>query len=188
MDEIDTCYFAPEIEQSVVSLLWHEPERLAGFYRDFDLGLHIGQIHLHIILDAINQAYGELGTTDFATVAQIVRELGKLTTIGGLDGLNQVYTAQLYGREDRSRTDKIWTEYLRLLRYYAQNRKQDPPRQTDFFTKGWLKLYPNKTKYSELSPDATGTGKIAGRTYLATARLELDPLGEEFFNISLILK
>jgi hypothetical protein len=184
-DQNNTSYFAPEVEQAVVSLCWHEPERLAQFYREFDPGAHIGQPHLLVILEAIAIAYGELGTTDFAAIVQIVRELGRMVSCGGLDGLNQVYQAQLDGRTNPEHTEKIWTEYLRLLRYYAQNRKADPPRSADFFTRGHLCLYPNKTKSLQSQPDATGEGKIAGKAYRATAWLEPGNHGQKFFKINL---
>jgi hypothetical protein len=177
-----TFYFAPEIELSVVSLCWHEPERLAGFYRDFDLAVHIGQPHLRIILEAINQAYGHLNTTDWASVVQLIRELGKLEHVGGLDGLNEVYQAQFYGRDNAERTEKIWADYLRLLRYYAANRKEIPPRPPDFFTRGSITLYPNKAKTSLLAPDAAGEAKIAGRRYQAALYID----SQQVFRISLV--
>jgi hypothetical protein len=187
-DPPPTFYFAPEIEQAVVSLCWHEPERLAQLYRDFDLVVHIGQPHLRIILEAINQAYGHLNTTDWASVVQLIRELGKLEHVGGLEGLNEVYQAQFYGRDNTERTEKIWADYLRLLRYYAENRKEVPPRPPDFFTSGILRLYPNKTKTLPTQPDATGEGKIGGKLYRATAWLEPDKYSQHFFKVDLIPK
>jgi hypothetical protein len=184
-----TFLFAPEIEQTIVSLLWHQPDRLPGFMRDLDPAVHITQPHLRKILEAISVAWGELGADlDWPIVIQIIRELGHFEDCGGLEGLDEVYRAAEYGYSDRVLADQIFGHYLQMLRHYAQNRQADPPRKPDFFTRGALRLFPNKNKKSDSAPDAVGDGKIAGKLYSASAWIESDAFGQKIFKINLVPK
>jgi hypothetical protein len=185
--EAYTFYFAPEIELSVVSECWHAPDRLSVVKRELDPAVHLTQPHLRWILEALDLAYRELGAVNFEIVVQVLREMHHLEDCGGLEGLNEVYKAAAYGR-DPVRDQKIFDAELAMLKQYAINRKVDPPHPPDFFTRGQLVLYPNKTKHFDSQPDATGEGKIGGRCYRATAWLESDQHGQEFFKVSLTPK
>lgn len=184
-----TFFFAPEIELSTVSILWHQPHRLGGFLRDLDPLVHLAQPYLRKIVEALLIAWGELGPDlDWATVVQIIRELGAFEQCGGIQGLDEVYSAAQYGFEDQARSDKIFGHYVQMLRTYAQNREADPPRVPDYFTRGVINLYPNENKKGAGAPDAIGEGKIAGKLYRATASPQSDGTGRKFLKITLVPK
>jgi hypothetical protein len=163
-DDGMTFLFSPEIEEATVSIIWKHPERVAAFLRDFDPTVHLVQLHLRIIVEAINIAYGELGAADFPIVLQVVRELGQLGECGGIPGLNKVYEASYY-------TSPIFEEYLRLLREYAEHRQTDPLTPLHFFTNGKGTLYKNKNKTRPNDPDYIGPAKVRGRSYRLRAWL-----------------
>jgi hypothetical protein len=162
--EQQTFLFAPEIEQSLVSMCWHEPERVALVYRELNPAVHLVQPHLRMVLEAINIAYGQLGCADWATVVQVVRESGQFEECGGLEGLNALYDCRAYGR-DLARDQVIFDDYVQMLKEYALNRAQEPPRPADYFTGGKGTLYPNKVRKSPQSADFIGTAVVAGKHY-----------------------
>jgi hypothetical protein len=176
--------FAAEIELCMVSLLWHEPERCALFYRELDPAVHILQRHLRLICQAINLAYAELNCADWATVVECVRELGYLEEVGKLEGLNTVYEAMQY-RGDKSNTDAIFSHYIECLKEYARARKSDPPRSVHMFTGGKFCMRENKNKRAGNSPDSVGEGRIAGRCYEARGWRKTASDGQPFYDITL---
>jgi hypothetical protein len=167
-----TQVFAPEIENSIVSILWHEPERCGQFFRELDPRVHLMQPALRIIAKAIDLAFRELfcelGTSDFTLVVQVVRELRGFEEVGGLEGLNQIYARYEY-RSSKEAIDQIFTEYIRLLKAYAAGRKEDPPAMPYRFNRGDINLVENKNKRSVSSPHYVGEGKVAGYPYRAAA-------------------
>jgi hypothetical protein len=184
--------FAPEIEASLVSMCWHEPERVALVYRQLDPAIHLVQPHLRLVLEAINIAYGQLGSADWASVVQVVREGGQFEECGGLEGLNALYDLRAYGR-DQARDEVIFSDYLQMLKHYARNRAQEPPRKADYFTGGHLDFYLHKAndpaKEPGLgNPDLIGEGKVAGKIYLGSAWTERDAKGQKFLKIRLMPK
>src|ERR1700756_1058313 len=89
--ETSTFLFAPEIENAFMGLVWRQPDRLADVKRQLDPAIHFIQPHLRWILEAIDLAYRELGTVDFASVIQVLRELGRFEDVGGLEGAKDVW-------------------------------------------------------------------------------------------------
>jgi hypothetical protein len=186
--EAHTFYYAPEIEAALVSFAWHEAERLATIYRELDPAIHLSQPHLRWLLDAIDLAYRDLGCVNFEVVIQVLRETGHLEDCGSLEGANQVYGLEEYGREDSIRNEKIFRHYLEMLKTYAVHRKIVPPRPVYVFTSGSLVLHQNKVKTFQNGPAAIGEGKIAGRSYCAAMWIQIDEHGQKIYKVSLTPK
>jgi hypothetical protein len=167
MEPPPTFHFAPEIEQSLVSLCFYAPERIAILKRELDLGLHFTRPQLRHILEAIELAYRELGQSDFASVIQTLRELGRLEDCGGPSGVNQIFEEYRYGFSSPQAQEEIFLHYVDMLKRYAVARESNT--NVLFFNRGQLLLCPNKTKASPHSPDYIGKGKVAGKPYCATA-------------------
>jgi hypothetical protein len=162
-----TFHFAPEIEQSLVSLCFYAPERIAMLKRKLDLDVHFTRPELRHILVAIELAYGELNASDFATVIQVLHELGHLEDCGGPPGVNQVFEEYRYGFSSPQAQTEIFDHYVDMLKRYALARSSNT--NMLFFNRGDLLLSPNKTKASPHSPDYIGNGKVAGKPYCARA-------------------
>jgi hypothetical protein len=167
MEPLSTFNFAPEIEQSLVSLCFYAPERIALVYRQLDPALHITRPELRHILEAIDLAYRELGLRDFASLIQILRELGHLEACGGPPGVNAVLEEYRYGFSCPQAEAEIFDHYLDMLKRYALARSSNSI--VLFFNRGDLLLTPNKIKASPHSPDYIGIGKVAGKPYSARA-------------------
>jgi hypothetical protein len=181
VSENHTFYYAVEIEASIVSECWHCPERLSVIYRELDPQVHFTQPHLRWILEALDLAYRQLGTVNFETAVQVLREMNRLEDCGGLDGVNQVYKLAELGR-DPVRDQKIFDSELAMLKAYAINRATEPPRAPDFFTSSKATLYLNKVKRSDSVPDYLGELQFKGRRYSVKIWRSLDG---EFLNLSL---
>jgi DnaB-like helicase N terminal domain len=162
---MDSFTFAPEIEQAMVSLCFYNPDRISVVMRELDPGVHFTQPHLRQILSAIDLAYRELGEHDFASVVTVLREQGQLNACGGSAGVNSVFEEFRYGFSSPQAEDEIFAHYIEMLKSYAIGRKTNEPVYR--FNRGDIRLFPNKTKYSESAPDYVGEGKIAGRLYRA---------------------
>ena len=182
MSEVHTFHFAPEIEQAIVSICWHEPERLGLVYRELDAAVHLTQPHLRHILEAISLGYRELGCVDFPIVTQVLRETRRLDDCGGLPGVNEVYNAQAYGREDSARNQAIFEHYMEMLKTYALHRTSQALESPYRFTGGSGTLFPNKVRRSPQSPDFEGPAAGAGKKY--SVRLWSAPDGS-FLNFKL---
>jgi hypothetical protein len=163
-EQSQTFFFAPEIEYSIVCMLWHEPDRCGTFYRELDPQIHLTQPKLRFILEAIDLSYRELGTTDFAIVADTVRELGRLDECGGKEGLLEVFNA-VFHRATRETNDAIFLHYVEMLRGYAIGRANKT--LVFRFNRGDVFLVQNKTRKSVSSPDLIGSARVAGRHYRA---------------------
>lgn len=179
-EETATFHFAHEIESAVVSLLWHEPERCGEFFRELDPDLHLSQPNLRVIAQAISLTWRELGTTDFAIVVQMVRELSGLEEAGGIEGLNSVYLLKQF-RADKETTDAIFSHYLEMLKAYALGRQNNMAVYR--FNRGDILLVQNKLKNKGNGPDLIGQGKIAGRRYRAIGYHQTQ---DDSYSISLI--
>lgn len=172
-DEPITFYFAAEIEEALVSIIWHEPERCAIFKRDCDPEIHLSQPRLRIILEAIDLGFRELGCVAFPIVVQVVREFGRLEDCGGLEGLSKIFCLAQF-RESRENTEAIFSHYLEMLKTYALHRQMDPPRPIYRFTGGRGTVYRNKVKRKPTDPDFTGEAIVYGRAYGVRGEMALD--------------
>jgi hypothetical protein len=162
-----TFQFAPEIEQSMVSLCFYAPERIATLKRELDPKVHFTDPKLRYILEAIELAYRELLASDFATVIQTLRELGRLDDCAGPAGVNQVFEHYRYGFSSPKAQEEIFDHYVDMLKRYAVARSSNT--SLLFFNRGDLVLTLNKAKATTRSPDYIGNGKVAGKPYSATA-------------------
>jgi DnaB-like helicase N terminal domain len=167
MEPPHTFHFAPEIEQSMVSLCFYAPERIAVLKRELDPAVHFTRPELRHILQAIELAYRELGASDFASVITTLRELGRLEDCGGPSGVNAIFEEYRYGFSSPQAQEEIFLHYLDMLKRYAVARSSNS--NVLFFNRGDLILSPNKAKQSQRSPDYIGNGKVAGKPYSATA-------------------
>jgi hypothetical protein len=172
-----TLFFAPEIESGLIGLVWREPDRLGTLKRELDPALHFLQPHCRWLLEAIDLAYRELGTADFACVIQVLRELSRLEDVGGLEGANEIYKMAEFVDSpawNQKLSDRLFTHHLESLKTYAINRQEQPPRSTYLFRSGKATLVPNKVKRSQNSADFIGEAWICGRWYVVGASLALD--------------
>jgi DnaB-like helicase N terminal domain len=167
MEPPTTFHFAPEIEQSLVSLCFYAPERIAVLKRELDPAVHFTRPELRFILQAIELAYRELGSSDFASVIQTLRELGRLADCGGAPGVNQVFEEYRYGFSSPKAEEEMFDHYVDMLKRYAIARRANT--NLLYFNRGDLFLAPNKAKATPRSPDYIGNGKVAGKPYSATA-------------------
>jgi DnaB-like helicase N terminal domain len=165
MEPLSTFHFAPEIEQSLVSLCFYAPERIATLKRELDPQVHFTRPELRHILEAIDLGYRELGARDFATVICVLRELGRLQDCGGLSRVNAIFEEYRYGLSSEQALEQIFTHYIEMLKAYALGRQTAQP--VFRFNRGDITLLPNKLKRSPSSPDFIGEGKVAGRFYRA---------------------
>jgi DnaB-like helicase N terminal domain len=188
MEPLSTFQFAPEIEQSVVSLCFYAPERIATLKRELDLSLHFTRPELRHILAAIELAYGELGVSDFASVIQTLRELGRLEDCGGASGVNAIFEEYRYGFSSQEAQEQIFAHYIEMLKAYATARGNQPQVNVYRFIRGDITLVKNKTRSNDRCPHWIGEGKIAGRTYRASAFSNQDKNGQSVLAISLCPK
>jgi hypothetical protein len=188
MEPPPTFHFAPEIEQSLVSLCFYAPERIAVLKRELDPQVHFTRPELRHILEAIELAYGELGASDFASVIQTLRELSRLEDCGGAPGVNQVFEEYRYGFSSEQAQEQIFAHYIEMLKAYAFARSNQPKVNVYRFLRGDITLVKNKTRQSDRAPDWIGEGKVAGRTYRASAFSNQDKNGQSVLAISLCPK
>lgn len=176
MDEHHTFYFSPEIEDSLLSLLWHKPERMSDFLKECDPRVHLLQVHCQIMTEAINLTYADHGNATWANVVQTVREMGRMDEMGGLEGLNRIYSIH----EPTEHSNMFIDDYIKSLKEYANNRHQATPLETFISTGGIGTLDRNKCKTKVWQPDYIGEMRVRGFKYLAS--LEVCK-GGEFVNI-----
>lgn len=164
MDEHPTFYFSPEIEDGLLSLLWHKPERMADFLRECDPRVHLLQVHCQILTEAINLSYANHGNATWANAVQAVREMGRMDEMGGLQGLNRIYSIH----EPTEHSNVFIDDYIKSLKEYANNRAQVPSQGTFLSTGGVGTLDRNKCKKYEWQPDFIGEMKVRGFRYRAS--------------------
>jgi hypothetical protein len=132
MDKPPTFYWSKEIEESLVSVLWHKPEHMATFLQQCNPALHLSQPNCQMICEAINLSYADHGNATWANVLQTIREMGRLEDCGGTDGLNRIYSLH----EVTENTEAILKDYIKSVKQYAINRSETPPKGTLLFTGG----------------------------------------------------
>lgn len=181
-----TFYFAEEIELSVVSFLFREPERITDVYRELDPQTHILQPHLRHVLEAQLIAYREEGVPTFADVVRILRELGHLESVGGISGVAEIYDYRRFGASQPQIVDRIFSHWLEMLKNYAVARESKQP----FFysNRGLCELVENKAKRSDSGPDVTGTAQVCGRYYSALGWYEFNRSEQKVLRVSLTPK
>jgi hypothetical protein len=165
MEPPPTFHFAPEIEQSLVSLCFYAPERIAVLKRKLNLDVHFTRPELRHILVAIELAYGELGMSDFASVIQTLRELGRLEDCGAPSGVNAIFEEYRYGFSSPQAQEEIFAHYIEMLQAYAIARQSPQSLPVYHFSGGKGTTVPNKLKRSERDPDETGAVLVAGKKY-----------------------
>jgi len=159
-------YYAPEIEEALVTLCWHHPEYLPKVLRELDPALHISAPPLRHLLSAINRVYLEEGATDWASVIDCLRDLGLLEQCGDKVLLEGLYTHPGY--------HALLDFYIQSLRAYGAARNASPPQNPHYWSGGKALLAPNKAKRYPNQPDFTGSGRIAGKFYSLAAYSNLD--------------
>jgi DnaB-like helicase N terminal domain len=169
-----TFIFAPEIEQALVAACFQKPEWIAIVYRELDPSVHFTDPKVRHILAAIDLAYRELGSTDFASVIQVLREEGRLEACGGAAGVNSVLEEYRYGFSSPEAAEQIIAHYIETLKLYAINRKKDAPERVYRLTGGIATLALNKAKRRDFEPNYLGEARIAGRWYTVGASPSLD--------------
>ena len=172
------CY-APEIELAAVSMLLQAPKRCALFFQQLDPSVHLREPRSRIIAQAIKLAWSELGAADWATVVQVVRELGAYEECGGSDGLNHVYSVAANSPGDQG-SERIFGHYIEMLKSYARARAKSPAHPVYSLVGGRGTLYPNKVKRHKLDPDYLGQIQLAGKLYSAALWNQ-----DQFLNIKL---
>ena len=178
---IATCYWAPEIETSMVALLWHHPEFVDFVHLELDVELHFLSPALRIVLEAISVVYWNIGDADWSTVVHAIREMGAIDTCGGVQGLNDIFTDG--GRYYDGRTDPqpVVLEYMELLKAYGAQRQEDPTKIIPRFTGGKGRLWPNKTAKRATDPSDLGEAFIRGHRYKIRGWWESDGLSMKFY-------
>ena len=172
-----TFVFALEIEVATVSTIWLEPERCAEFLRVCDPLVHLTQPHLRIILEAVQIAYAELNAADWATVVEVVRELGAFEEVGGLEGLNTVYSATEPSPNPVFRervSNPIFDHHIELLQEYARTRQMDPPRPVARFSGGRGTARINKASHRPANPEYLGDAIVRGIQYVVRVDVSSD--------------
>ena len=152
-------YYAAEVEEALVSLLWHHPELIAEALRVIEPATHLSQPKCRHLLEAITLCYRQAGATDWATSLECLAELGHLQECGGLLELDRLYS--------RPGHLVLFSHYLALLADYAAHRGTQS--QPQFYSGGRALLVPNKAKTKESQPDFIGRGRLAGRFYALSA-------------------
>src|SRR5258707_11613106 len=122
-----TFIFAPEIEQALVALCFQAPHRVATVYRELDPAVHITDQKLRFILEAIDLAYRELGLSDFASVIQVLRELGHFEDCGGVIGGKAVFEEYPYGVRSPGAAEEIFSHFPPTLKTHFPKCALDPP-------------------------------------------------------------
>lgn len=115
-----TYWFAPEIEESTISLMWRDPDLFEKFKESGrDHHEMFAQRNCQEIFEAMDRAHEALGSLDFACVVQSCRDRGTLNEIGGTDSLNRVYQMS----ELTKYSDQMFNSYMDLLENYADSRR-----------------------------------------------------------------
>jgi hypothetical protein len=187
-EPLTTFQFAPEIEQAVVSLCFYAPQRIGTLKRELDLAVHFTQPHLRFVLEAIELAYREFGTSDFAGVIRVLREFSTLEDCGGTQGVNAVFEQYRSGFSCPQAEEKIFRHYIAMLKAYALGRANQPPVAVYRFARGDLTLVKNHAKINDSAPEWIGEGKVAGRAYRVSAFSNHDKNGQSVLSISLCPK
>ena len=113
-------YYAPEVEQALVGLIWQEPKLLERLLRELDPAIHFVQPHLRHILEAIRIGYAQLGAVDWCVVVQILREQKLLEQVGELQTLDELWRnpgySALFDVHTTKHPDQTWRIWIRLCR------------------------------------------------------------------------
>ena len=150
-------YYAPEVEEALVTLLWHRPDFIPWTCRTLNPGFHISSPALRHLLGAILICYSEMGVTDWATVVDCLRDQKLLAECGGLLELDRLYSHPGY--------EALLDYYVRLLQEYATHRKAFPGIPPSHWAGGSATLLPNHAKRKETDPDFIAATRIGGKVF-----------------------
>jgi DnaB helicase-like protein len=167
-------YYAPEIEQALVSLVWQQPDLLGQLLQKLDPNVHISQPHLRILLETISYCYSQFNDCDWSSVIEALRQFQKLDECGGKVLLDQIY------KNPGCKSLLGW--YIEILIDYASYRVEDPPRPSTYFSGGKGKLWANKGKLKS-SCDVVGQARLAGKPYSLRGWSATDPLAQKFIDL-----
>lgn len=177
-----TTFCAPEIERSIVALCWHHPEFVDFVHLSLDPEIHFLDPALRIVLEMVTVVYWEIGAVDWASVVHAVREVDAIEEVGGLEGLNAVFTDDNHFPEGYQDPEPFVEEYIRLLRDYAEQRQVDPYKTVSRFTGGNGRIVPNKRAHSETDPSDIGEARIRGHRYKIRGWRDGDGLSIKFYS------
>jgi hypothetical protein len=177
MDEINTTFFAPEIERALVSLAWHFPaDVLARVLRHLNPEIHFHEPFCAQLLDAINLVYSDLNTTDWPTVVDCFRQQNSLTNPETLAALSAIFSLAEY--QNRKATRDLVDYYIELLKDYALLRGPLPPSFRPpvlHFSGGSALLKDNApSKRYPSQPDFLGPGRVKGNPYEVSLWIDKD--------------
>jgi hypothetical protein len=164
---VDTCAYSPQVEQTFVHLLWHHPQYIDLAFRDIDPEIHILTPPLRVVLQMVAIVWWNLGAVDWTSVVHALKEINYLHDVGGLHGLNGIFTDE--GRyPEGCPTDPapFIQEYIGLLRDYEEQRVTFPGKSIYRFTGGRGRLQINTHARRDTHPAYVGRAFIAGRRYL----------------------
>jgi hypothetical protein len=150
-------YYAPEVEQALVGLIWQEPKLLERLLRELDPAIHFVQPHLRHILEAIRIGYAQLGAVDWCVVVQILREQKLLEQVGELQTLDELWRNPGYSA--------LFDYYINLLKSYAEQRGTNPHEPVFRFTGGRVQLERNRAWHRQGDPEYIGAARVAGLDY-----------------------
>ena len=161
----DSWVYAPEIEKSLVSVLWHHPEYIDLVLLSIDPEVHILNPVLRTVLEMVCVVFWNTGTTDWALVVHAPREIDAIKDCGGLEGLNDIYTDGGLFPHGHNYPEPTVTEYMRLLHYYQEQRETDPTKPVIHYTGGRGRIVPNRRHRHDTDPSDLGQARIRGRNY-----------------------
>lgn len=177
----ETCYFAPEIERSLVSILWHHPRFIDFVHLSLDSDIHFLDPALRTVLEMLSVVYWQIGALDWASVVHALREINAIDQCGGLDGLNNIYTDNGHYPEGRTDPEPFVREYIQLLSDYAIQRQADPTKAVFRFTGGRGTIVPNRMARRENDPAYVGEAWVRGRRYRIRGWTNDDGLAISFY-------
>jgi hypothetical protein len=186
--QLDTLVFAPEIEAALIALAFAAPWRIGQIMRELDPAVHLSRPECRYLLEAIDIVYRELGARDFASVITALRESSQLEDCGGLEGVNAIVSEYRFGFSSQEAENEILGHYIEMLKAYAKARANQPPVGVYRFIRGDITLFKNQTSSSPSAPQWIGEGKVAGKTYRASAFASHNKTGQPILSVSLCPK
>ena len=145
--DIKTTYWAPEIERSLVAILWHHPRFVDFVHLNLDPEIHFLDPILRTVLELISVVYWQFGRVDWASVIHALREVDEIEACGGRQGLNDIFTDDGHYPESRGNPNPSLgnTSGFCTLTLFSAD-KSDPTKPVYQFMGGKRKIRPNKVR------------------------------------------